>query len=314
MTKKEEVVAMKKPILVVMAAGMGSRYGGLKQIEPVGPNGEILMDYSIYDAVKAGFERLVCIIKRETKVDFDAIVGDRLRARIDASYAFQSLDALPQGFSVPEGRVKPWGTAQAVLSARAFIDAPFLVINADDYYGPAAFKTAFDWLCAPRTEDGRLHYGMVGYRAENTLTDHGAVTRGVCEADERGYLTRITERPGLERIPGGARFPTADGTAWTEIRGDTLVSMNFWCLSPGFLDLAARDFPAFLTENLPVNPQKCEYLLPAEIDAQIRRGEADVEVLKSADRWYGVTYKEDKAHVTAAVLEKHRTGLYPTPL
>jgi hypothetical protein len=297
-----------------MAAGMGSRYGGLKQIEPVGPGGEIIMDYSIYDAVKAGFESLVCIIKRETKEDFDAVVGGRARARIDVSYAFQSIEQLPRGFSVPAGRNKPWGTAQAVLSARELIDAPFLVINSDDYYGPAAFRTAFDWLSAARDRDGKLHYGMVGYLAENTLTDSGAVTRGVCEADERGYLTRITERAGLERSPGGARFPSEDGGAWTEIKGDALVSMNFWCLQPGFLDLAARDFPPFLAECLPVNPQKCEYLLPAEIDAQIRRGEADVEVLKSADRWYGVTYREDRAHVAAAVLEKHGAGLYPTPL
>ncbi|MDR2771093.1 MAG: nucleotidyltransferase [Clostridiales Family XIII bacterium] len=306
---------MKKPILLVMAAGMGSRYGGLKQIEPIGPGGEILMDYSIYDAVKAGFERLVCIIKREMKGDFDALVLDRVRAHIEADCAFQSTDDLPAGFSVPAGREKPWGTAQAVLAARDLTDAPFLVINSDDYYGPAAFRTAFDWLSAPRKTTGKLHYGMVGYLAKNTLTENGAVTRGVCEADERGRLTRITERAGLERSPGGARFPAEDGSgAWTEIGGDTLVSMNFWCLDPGFTDLAARDFPRFLEENLPANPQKCEYLLPAEIDAQIRRGEAEVEVLQSADRWYGVTYREDRAQVAEALREKHRAGLYPAPL
>jgi hypothetical protein len=305
---------MKKPILLVMAAGMGSRYGGLKQIEPVGPSGEIIMDYSIYDAAKAGFKRLVCVIKRETEKDFDALVFSKVRARMEAACAFQSLDDLPSGFSVPKGREKPWGTAQAVLAARDLLDAPFLVINADDYYGPAAFRTAFDWLSAPRAETGKLRYGMVGYRAENTLTEHGAVTRGVCEADARGLLTRITERAGLERSEDGVRFPAEDGGGFTKIGGDSLVSMNFWCLDPGFLNLAARDFPLFLAENLPVNPHKCEYLLPAEIDAQIRRGEAEVEVLRSADRWYGVTYKEDKAQVAAAMREKHAAGLYPTPL
>ncbi|MDR2355151.1 MAG: nucleotidyltransferase [Clostridiales Family XIII bacterium] len=305
---------MKKPILVVMAAGMGSRYGGLKQTEPVGPSGEIIMDYSIYDAVKAGFERLICIIKPEMRADFDALVMNRLRARIEAVYAFQSIDALPAGFSVPAGRKKPWGTAQAVLAAREYIDAPFLVINSDDYYGPAAFRTAFDWLSAPRPASDKLRYGMVGYLAENTLTENGAVTRGVCEADARGYLTRITERAGLEACPAGARFPSEDGSAFTEIPGDSLVSMNFWCLEPGFTESAARDFPLFLAENLPADPEKCEYLLPAEIDAQIRRGEAEVEVLRSADRWYGVTYREDKARVAKAMREKHGAGLYPTPL
>ncbi|MDR2295943.1 MAG: nucleotidyltransferase [Clostridiales Family XIII bacterium] len=305
---------MNKPILVVMAAGMGSRYGGLKQLEPVGPRGEILMDYSIYDALKAGFARLICIIKREMKEDFDALVLNKLRARIETVCAFQAMDALPAGFFVPAGRIKPWGTAQAVLAAREHIDAPFLVINSDDYYGPAAFKTAFDWLSAPRPAAGKLRYGMVGYRAENTLTEHGAVTRGVCEADARGFLTRITERAGLEACEAGARFPSEDGNAWTEIRGDSLVSMNFWCLDPGFTELAARDFPRFLAEHLPTNPEKCEYLLPAEIDAQIRRGEAEVEILMSADRWYGVTYREDKARVAEAMREKHEAGLYPTPL
>ncbi|MDR2131859.1 MAG: nucleotidyltransferase [Clostridiales Family XIII bacterium] len=305
---------MKKPILLIMAAGMGSRYGGLKQIEPVGPSGELIMDYSIHDAARAGFARLVCVIKREMKEDFDALVAGGARARMETAYAFQSLDGLPAGFAVPAGREKPWGTAQAVLAAKSLLDAPFLVINSDDYYGPAAFKTAFDWLTAPRAATGKLRYAMVGYRAENTLTENGAVTRGVCEADERGFLTRITERAGLEKSPGGARFPSEDGSAWTEIGGDSLVSMNFWCLSPGFTELAARDFPRFLSENLSTNPQKCEYLLPMEIDAQIRRGEAEVEVLKSADRWYGVTYKEDKARVAEAMRKKHAAGLYPTPL
>jgi NDP-sugar pyrophosphorylase family protein len=305
---------MKNPILVIMAAGMGSRYGGLKQIEPVGPSGEIIMDYSIYDAVKAGFERLVCIIKQENKDDFDRLMGAGARGRVGTAYAFQSVRQVPDGFTVPEGREKPWGTAQAVLSAREIIgDSPFLVINSDDYYGPSAFKTAFDWFGAPRSEAGKQEYGMVGYLAKNTMTDHGAVTRGVCETDARGKLSRINERTGIEKSPDGARFPSGDG-AMTEISGDTLVSMNFWCLTPAFLDMAARDFPRFLSENLPINSQKCEYLLPAVIDAQIRRGEADVSVLKSEDKWYGVTYKEDKASVSEAMRKKHETGLYPSPL
>jgi hypothetical protein len=223
---------------------------------------------------------------------------------------------LPDGFDVPAGREKPWGTAQAVLSAGGLIgDSPFLVINSDDYYGPSAFRTAFDWLSAPAGGDGgRLSYGMVGYLAENTLTDHGAVTRGVCETDAHGRLIRITERTGLEKSSVGARFPSGDGASWTEISGDTPVSMNFWCLTPGFLDLAARGFPEFLAENLPSNPQKCEYLLPSVIDGQIRRGEAEVSVLRSGDKWYGVTYREDRASVCEAMRAKHADGLYPTPL
>jgi hypothetical protein len=306
---------MEKPVLVVMAAGMGSRYGGLKQIEPVGPNGELIMDYSVYDAVKAGFGRLICVIKRGMEDDFDGLAGARAGRLLETAYAFQSVDSLPEGFRAPEGREKPWGTAHAVLSARELIgDSPFLVINSDDYYGPSAFKTAFDWLVAPGGGAGKRRYGMVGYLAENTLTEHGAVTRGVCETDAAGMLARITERAGVERNPGGgARFPSEDGS-WTEIGGDAVVSMNCWCLSPEFLESAANGFPRFLEENIPINPQKCEYLLPSVIDAQIRRGEAEVEVLKSGDRWHGVTYKEDKAGVCAAMREKHAAGIYPTPL
>lgn len=303
-----------KPVLAIMAAGMGSRYGGLKQIDPIGPNGELIIDYSIYDAIQAGFERVVFIIKHEIERDFCEVVGERMKKNIEVSYAFQELAQLPDGFAVPEGRVKPWGTTHAVLAARASLTGPFAVINADDYYGPSAFKTIYDWLSRPQPADARAHYCMVGYRVGNTLSATGSVTRGVCSADDRGYLTRIDERRTVERGPNGARYTEDGGATWIDIPSDTLVSMNIWGLDARFMEEAARDFRIFLEKNLPVNPLKCEDILPVEIDAQIQTGRADVQVLESRDVWYGVTYKEDRATVTAAMAEKHAQGQYPTPL
>lgn len=305
---------MNKPVLVVLAAGMGSRYGGLKQIEPVGPDGELIIDYSIYDAVQAGFEKVVFIIKHEIEQEFKEAIGERIAQNINVEYAFQALGQLPDGYSLPEGRVKPWGTTHAVLAARNLIDGPFAVINADDYYGPHAYKVLYDFLASDRSGGEKRHYAMVGYRIENTVTDKGTVARGVCEADENGFLSAITERLKIEQATGGARYTEDDGASWVDLPSGTLVSMNFWGFDESFIKASLRDFPAFLDENLSKNPQKCEYLLPTEVDKLIRVGEADVKVLKSGDRWYGVTYKEDKPGVVAAIADKHKNGLYPTPL
>lgn len=305
---------MEKPALAIMAAGIGSRYGGLKQIDPVGANGELIIDYSIYDALAAGFQKIIFIIKHEIEEDFREVIGDRMEKNAEIAYAFQELDQLPPGYRIPEGRVKPWGTTHALLSAKDLLKGPFAVINADDYYGPAAFKTIYDWLSTPKKSDGRHHFAMVGYRIENTVSDHGSVTRGVCKADARGFLTSVTERTMIEKTREGARFSEDKGETWSDIPAGTLVSMNFWGLDEGFFLEAERDFSAFLDANLPINPLKCEYLLPIEIDALLQSGRADVTVLESEDVWYGITYKEDKAGVQKAIFEKHGQGLYLTPL
>lgn len=305
---------MEKPVLVVMAAGMGSRYGGLKQIDPVGPNGEVIIDYSIFDAKQAGFEKVVFIIKHEIEKDFKEAIGNRMEKNIQVEYAFQQLEQLPAGYTVPEGREKPWGTTHAVLAAKQVVKGPFAVINADDYYGPEAFKTIYNFLSTPKENNGKHHYCMVGYQIENTVTDHGTVARGVCVADENGYLTHIVERLKIEKTATGARFTEDDGKTWTDLPAGTLVSMNFWGFDETILTASERDFSAFLDANLPVNPMKCEYLLPYQVDTMVKSGEADVKVLQSTDVWYGVTYKEDKPGVVAAIAAKHTEGLYPSPL
>ncbi|MDL2254415.1 NTP transferase domain-containing protein [Ruminococcaceae bacterium OttesenSCG-928-I18] len=304
---------MKKPVLVVLAAGMGSRYGGLKQIDPVGPNGEVIIDYSLYDAKKAGFEKVVFIIKHEIEKDFKEVIGNRMEKNMQVAYAYQQLDKLPAGFSVPEGREKPFGTSHALLCAKGEIDGPFAVINADDYYGPAAYRTLYDFF-AQNHGGGKNHYAMVGYHVENTVTEHGSVTRGVCKADHGGFLTEIVETSGIEKTPEGARAPGEGEHTWVQLAKGTLVSMNFWGFDESFLRALEEGFPAFLREELPKNPMKAEYLLPASVDREIRKGAADVKVLSSSDRWWGVTYKEDKPGVMAALAEKHAQGQYPTPL
>lgn len=305
---------MEKPVLVVLAAGMGSRYGGLKQIDPVGPNGEVIIDYSIYDAVQAGFEKVVFIIKKEIENDFKQAIGNRMEQNIQVEYAFQEITNLPQGYTLPQGRVKPWGTTHAVMATEGIVKGPFAVINADDYYGPAAFKTIYNFLSAEPPADGKHHYAMVGYQIENTLTDKGSVARGVCQADDNGYLAAIVERTKIEQTDTGARFTEDDGATWQNLPQGTLVSMNFWGFGESFIAAAKAGFAAFLDENLPQNPQKCEYLLPFTVDNMIRAGQADVRVLASADRWYGVTYHDDKPGVMAALAQKHNLGQYPSPL
>lgn len=305
---------MDKPVLVIMAAGMGSRYGGLKQIEPLGPSGELIIDYSIYDAAAAGFKKAVFIIKREIERDFMSVIGDRIGSRIETAFAFQELGGLPEGYSVPEGRTKPWGTTHALMSAAEMINGPFAAINSDDYYGSSSFKTMYDWLASPKPADGKAHFSMIGYMIGNTVTENGSVSRGICSADKDGLLVSVTERLKVEKTPGGARFLNDDGAAWTEIPGDTLVSMNFWGFDKSFLERARGHFPEFLGAALPPNPLKCEYPLPFEVNKQMTAGEADVKVLPSSDKWYGITYKEDRAGVVDAIAQKHKNGLYPTPL
>ena len=303
----------KKPVLVVMAAGMGSRYGGLKQIDPVGSQGEAILDFSLFDAHEAGFETAVIIIKEAIREDFMATVGKRLeKCPMEIRYAYQELDALPAGYSVPAGRVKPWGTCHAVLCAKDVIDgAPFAVINADDYYGKSAYKVIYDALCA--AEDGeKFDYCMVGYLLGNTVTDNGSVARGVCQTDN-GLLTQIVERTRIEKQADGIRF-TEDGETWTDLTADTIVSMNLWGFTPSFLPELEKRFPNFLDTLAVKNPEKAEYFLPLAVEDLLREDKATVKVLQSPDKWFGVTYAADKPVVVAALKEKTEAGLYPDGL
>ena len=304
---------MKKPVLVVMAAGMGSRYGGLKQIDPVDKQGHIIMDFSIYDAVKAGFEKVVFIIKRENEADFKAAIGDRMSKVIEVEYVFQDLHNLPEGYEVPEGRVKPWGTGHAILSCLGTVDAPFAVINADDYYGSHAFQMIYDYLTS-HEDDEKYRYTMVGYVLENTLTENGHVARGVCVTDENGYLQEINERTHIEKRGDETAYTEDDGATWTVIPEGSIVSMNMWGFSQSILKELQDRFAKFLDENLEGNPMKCEYFLPFVVDELLGEDKATVQVLKSLDKWYGVTYKEDKPVVVAAIQALKDSGLYPEKL
>ena len=304
---------MKKPVLVIMAAGMGSRYGGLKQIDPVDADGHIIMDFSIYDAVKAGFEKVIFIIKKENEKDFKETIGNRMEQRIKVEYVFQEMENLPEGFRVPEGRGKPWGTAHAVLSCLPLVDGPFAVINADDYYGQQAFQMIYDFLSSHEDTD-KYQYTMVGYLLKNTLTENGHVARGVCGTDENGKLTEIVERVRIEKREDGPAYTEDDGAAWTPLAEDAVVSMNMWGFTKSMMGEIRDRFAAFLTENLPKNPLKCEYFLPFVVDELIQEKKAEVTVLKSRDRWYGVTYREDKPVVVKAIQSLKDQGLYPQKL
>lgn len=304
---------MKKPVLVIMAAGMGSRYGGLKQIDPVDPQGHIIMDFSIYDAKKAGFEKVVFIIKKENEEDFRQAIGDRVAEYMEVAYAFQEITNIPEGFEVPEGRVKPWGTAHAVLSCLGEVDGPFAVINADDYYGQEAFQLIYDYL-ATHEDDDKYRYTMVGYRLGNTVTDNGYVSRGVCETNERGELVSVQERTRIEKRDGGIAYTEDNGATWVELPADTIVSMNMWGFTNSILKEIKAGFTAFLENGLKVNPMKCEYYLPSVVSNLVEKEEATVAVLKSSDKWYGVTYKEDKPVVVAAIQGLKDKGLYPEHL
>ena len=301
-----------KPILVVMAAGMGSRYGGLKQIDPVGPSGEAILDYSLYDARRAGFETVVFIIKHEIEDAFKEAVGARaLRAGFEVRYAYQQLDKLPEGFTVPEGRVKPWGTAHAILVAEEAIgNAPFAVINADDYYGPQGFQLVYDYL-STHADGDRCAWAMVGFLLGNTVSANGSVSRGVCVTDESRNLVSVTERTCIAPYAGGIHYSEDGGESWTDLDENSVVSMNLWGFTPDYVQKAKAGFAAFLQENLPVNPLKCEYYLPSVVTAALQQGKAEVRVLTSTDKWHGITYREDKPELVAALQQMSAQGLYP---
>ena len=304
---------MKKPVLVIMAAGMGSRYGGLKQIDPIDEQGHIIIDFSIFDAKRAGFEDVIFIIKKENEKDFKECIGDRMSKIVNVSYVYQDLNNLPDGYKLPEGRVKPWGTGHAILSCLGHLDAPFAVINADDYYGSDAFKKIYDFLTTHQDDD-KYHYTMVGYVLENTLTENGHVARGVCVTDENGYLVGINERTRIEKRPEGAAYTEDEGATWTVIPAGSTVSMNMWGFSASLLQELADRFPKFLDEALKTNPLKGEYFLPSVVGELLAEDKADVQVLKSLDRWYGVTYKEDKPVVVKAIQKLKDDGKYPEKL
>lgn len=304
---------MKKPVLVIMAAGMGSRYGGLKQIDPVDNEGHIIMDFSIYDAKRAGFEKVVFIIKKAIEKEFKAGIGDRISQYMDVEYVYQELDTLPEGFEVPEGRVKPFGTGHAILSCKDVVDGPFAVINADDYYGVHAFQEIYNYL-TENEDDEKYHYAMVGYILSNTLTENGYVSRGICEMDKDAFLTGITERTHIEQRDMGVQFTEDDGKTWEDIAADSIVSMNMFGFTASMLKELECRFPEFLEKGLKENPMKCEYFLPTVVSDLIEEDKADVKVLRSEDRWYGITYKEDKEAVVSAVQKLKDTGVYPQHL
>lgn len=302
---------MAKPVLVIMAAGLGHRFGGPKQITPLDEHGHLIIDYSIYDAIRAGFEEVILIINPKMQKDFDETIGMRAKDHIRISYAYQTLDQLPEGFTVPEGREKPWGTAHAVLCAKDLIgDRPFAAINADDFYGREAYKVLFDYLVQ---ENAPTEHAMVSYNVENTLSENGSVARGVCEVDANGYLTSITERTQIFARPYGAAY-TEDGVHFVDIPAGTVVSLNFWGFQPGFTQEIESRFAAFLTENLPVNPLKCEYFLPSIPNQLIKEGTGSVKVLRTGAKWHGVTYHDDLALLQNTLKGLKEAGLYPDKL
>ncbi len=303
---------MKKTALVIMAAGIGSRFGkGIKQLAPVGPNGEIIMDYSIHDALEAGFNKVVFIIRKDIEEEFRTVIGNRIEKIAEVEYAFQALEDLPEGFEKPEDRTKPWGTGQAVLAARKVLSEPFMVINADDYYGKEAYVKVHDYLVQEQEADGVMHICMAGFRLGNTLSDNGSVTRGICHIED-GALTGVTETHDIYKTESGAETRSEEGQA-EELDVNSLVSMNMWGLTPEFMDVLEKGFVEFLSEIKPGDIKK-EYLLPEMIDRLIKAGKAKVDVLETKDTWFGVTYQEDKASVTAAFEKLVKDGVYPENL
>lgn len=296
--------------LLIMAAGMGSRYGGMKQIDHVDDEGDKIIDFSIFDAVKAGFDKVVFVIKRENLDIFRKEIGEDLSRHIKVEYAFQDLNDIPEGCSVPTGREKPWGTAHAVLSAKDVIDGPFAVINADDFYGRDAFVKASDFL-ADTTEG---HYAMVAYELKNTLTENGTVSRGICTVSPGLFLEEVVERTKIRKSGEEAEYTEDEGNTWTKLPGNVAASMNFWCFSADFMQAIGKYFLAFLKESVPENPLKAECYLPAVVSKLLREGRCDVKVLRTSEKWHGVTYKEDKPALTEAIKSMKENGIYPAHL
>ena len=300
---------MQEPTLVILAAGMGSRFGGLKQITPIDDKGHAIIDYSMFDAKRAGFKKIAFIIKHEIEEDFKNAVGRRAEKYFDVKYVYQQLDMLPDGYRVPEGRVKPWGTGHAVLCCKDVIDGPFAVINSDDFYGFGAYAALYDFLSQERAEN---EHAMIAYLLKNTVTENGTVARGICEV-ENGLLTGVTERTRIKKVGTDGAY-TEDGEVWIPLSGEVSVSMNCWAFSHSMLYELERRFPAWLDEHLPVNPEKCEYFLPLVANAIIEEKLGSVRVIPCHETWHGITYKEDMPDVVAAIKKMRDDGLYPEKL
>ena len=300
---------MQEPTLVILAAGMGSRFGGLKQITPVDEHGHAIIDFSLFDAYRAGFRRVAFIIKHEIEADFKSVVGRRAEKYFDVRYVYQQIENLPEGYSVPEGRTKPWGTGHAVLCAAQAVDGPFAVINADDFYDRTAYTALYDYLTGERPEN---EHAMVAYQLKKTVTESGSVARGICRVED-GFLTDVVERTRIEKRGSDAAY-TEDGENWLPLSGELPVSMNCWAFSHSMMDELIKRFPAWLDENVPKNPMKCEYFLPSVANALIKDGEGSVRVLNCHETWYGVTYKEDLQSFKDAMKRMRTEGIYPEAL
>ena len=300
---------MQEPTLVILAAGMGSRFGGLKQITPVDEHGHAIIDFSLFDAYRAGFRRVAFIIKHEIEADFKSVVGRRAEKYFDVRYVYQQIENLPEGFAIPEGRTKPWGTGHAVLCAAQAVDGPFAVINADDFYGRTAYAALYDYLTGERPEN---EHAMVAYQLKKTVTESGSVARGICRVQD-GFLTDVVERTRIEKRGSDAAY-TEDGENWLPLSGELPVSMNCWAFSHSMMDELIKRFPAWLDENVPKNPMKCEYFLPSVANALIKDGEGSVRVLNCHETWYGVTYKEDLQSFKDAMKRMRTEGIYPEAL
>ena len=300
---------MQEPTLVILAAGMGSRFGGLKQITAVDDHGHAIIDFSLYDAYRAGFRKVAFIIKHEIEEDFKHFIGKRMEKYFEVKYVYQQLEMLPEGYAVPEGRVKPWGTGHAVLCCKGVIDGPFAVINSDDYYGRSAYQKLYDFLAGDRPEN---EHAMVAYLLKNTVTENGSVARGVCQVED-GYLTDVVERTKIFKDGKNGKY-TEDGETFYPLSGNVPVSMNCWAFGKAMLQQLADDFPAWLDENLPKNPEKCEYFLPFVVNDMVKAGKGKVKVLNCDEAWYGVTYKEDMDSVVSAIKKMRAEGIYPEAL
>lgn len=304
---------MKSTTLVIMAAGMGSRFGGgIKQLEPMGPNGEIIMDYSIYDAIQAGFNKVVFVTRKDLLETFKEVIGNRIEKVIPVEYALQEIEDIPEGVSVPAGRTKPWGTGQAILACKGIVTDPFVVINADDYYGKEAYKLIHDYLVEDHSSDRQFSFCMAGFILGNTLSDNGGVTRGICIVNEEGNLIGVKETSGIVKTASGAACDDGNGNQ-EECDINSHVSMNMWGFTPDFLDELESGFKKFLS-NLKQDDVKSEYLLPMIVDGLIKENRADVSVLETRDKWFGVTYKEDKPVVVESIRKLIEQGEYPEKL